>query len=45
MEPLSEEKDIVNELQIGDILEDNELIIIPKDTGVGEISPAKVKAD
>jgi hypothetical protein len=32
VEPSSEEKVIVHELQIRDILEDNELITIPKDT-------------
>jgi hypothetical protein len=45
VKPSSEKKVVVHELQIGDILEDNELITIPKTLGVGEISSAEAKAD
>jgi hypothetical protein len=45
VEPSSEDKFIVHELQIRDILENNELITIPKDTGASKISLAKAKAD
>ena len=45
MVPLSEDKVVVHELQIEDILEDNKVIPILEDTGAGEISSAKTKAD
>ena len=45
MEPLSEGKIVVDELQIEDIPEDNKVIIVPGDTGAAEISPTKAKAD
>ena len=46
VEPSSEDKIIVHELKIEDILEDNKVITILEDTGgVGGISPTKAMAD
>jgi hypothetical protein len=46
VEPSSEDKVIVHELQIKDTQEDNNVITIPEDTrGAGEISPTRTKAD
>ena len=45
VEPSSEDKVVVHELKIEDIPKDNKLIIVSEDTGAGEISPTKTKAD
>ena len=47
MEPSSEDKVVVHELQIKDILEDNEVIIVPKDTGgqVKSLQPKQMPID
>ena len=45
VEPSSEDKVIVHELQIEDTLQDIEVIRNPEDTGAGEISPTEAKAD
>jgi hypothetical protein len=46
VEPSSEDKVVVHELQIEDTQEDNNVIIVSEDTGgAGEISPTKAKAD
>ena len=45
MEPKSEDKIVDHELLIEDISEDNKVIPILEDTGAGEISSAKTKAD
>jgi hypothetical protein len=45
VEPLSEHKVVVHEMQIEDTQEDNNVIIVSEDIGEGEISPTRTKAD
>ena len=45
MEPSSEGKVVVDELQIEDIPEDNKVITVLKGTEAAEISPNKAKVD
>jgi len=42
VEPSSEAKVVVDELQVEDILEDNKVIIVPKDTG-GQVNSLQPK--
>jgi hypothetical protein len=45
VEPSSEDKVVVHELQIEDTQEDSNVIIVSKDTRGSEISPTRTKAD
>jgi hypothetical protein len=45
LKPSSEDKVIIHELQIRDVLEDTEVITNPEDSRPSKISLAKAKAD